>query len=72
MYTLVLPLLTVQLWLTFGPDSDRRWATVCAGLALAVLAIRYALGPQTDDEADCPPDCQKCRESESQSWGEYL
>jgi hypothetical protein len=45
---------------------DQRWTTVFALLALGVLAVRYALGPQTDDEAECPPNCQKCRES----WGE--
>jgi hypothetical protein len=69
MYTLVLPLFAVELWFVFGPDADERWATVSAGLALGVLAIRYALGPQTADEAvACPPDCRKCRES----WGEDL
>jgi hypothetical protein len=68
MYTLALPLFAAELWFVFGPDADQRWAFVSAALALGVLAIRYALGPQTADEAACPPNCQKCRESES--WGE--
>lgn len=66
MYTLVLPLFAAELWFVFGPDADHRWATVSAALALGVLAVRHALGPQTADEAACPPNRQKCRES----WGE--
>ncbi|GKQ34683.1 hypothetical protein ALMP_12320 [Streptomyces sp. A012304] len=68
MYTLVLPLFAAEVWFVFGPDADQRWATVSAALALGVLAIRYALGPQTHAEAACPHNCQKCRESAS--WGE--
>lgn len=65
MHALILPLLAAEIWTQFVAH-DQRWTTVFAGLALGVLAIRYALGPQTDDEtAACPPDCQKCRESES-------
>jgi hypothetical protein len=67
MYALVLPLLAAEIWAQFVAH-DQRWTTVFAVLALGVLAIRYALGPQTDDETACPPDCPKCRES----WGEDL
>ena len=65
MYALILPLFAAECWAQFVAH-DQRWTTVCALLALGVLAVRYALGPQTDDEAECPPNCQKCRES----WGE--
>ena len=45
---------------------DQELTTLTALLALAVIAIRWALGPQTADEADeCPADCPKCAESES-------
>jgi len=67
MYALILPLLAVECWAQFVA-RDQRWTTVSVLLVLGVLAVRYALGPQTDDEAACPPNCQKCRESES--WGE--
>jgi hypothetical protein len=62
---LVLPLLVAETWAQFVAH-DQAWTTVFAVLALGVLAVRYLLGPQTDSEADCPPDCRKCAES----WGE--
>lgn len=62
MYALVLPLLAGEVAAVVA--NDNRWATVFALLALGVLAVRYLLGPQAEDEI-CPPDCQKCRESES-------
>lgn len=64
LYALVYPLLAAEIWAQFVAH-DQRWTVVFAGLTFGVLAIRYALGPQADDERACPPDCQKCRESES-------
>jgi hypothetical protein len=61
MYALILPLFAAECWAQFVAH-DQRWTTVFALLALGVLAVRYALGPQTDDE-ECLPDCPKCRES---------
>ncbi|MGX1226886.1 hypothetical protein [Streptomyces ambofaciens] len=69
MYVLVLPLLAAEIWAQFIAH-DQQLTTLFALLALGVLAVRYVLGPQTAAEADCPPDCQKCRESES--WEEGL
>lgn len=65
MYVLVLPLFAAEIWAQFVAH-DQRWTTVFAVLALGVLAVRYLLGPQESDESEpCPPDCLKCRESES-------
>ncbi|MFB8753972.1 hypothetical protein [Streptomyces parvulus] len=61
MYALILPLLAAESWAQFVAH-DPRWTTLFALLAGAVLAVRYALGPQTDAE-ECLPDCPKCRES---------
>ncbi|MFF9168284.1 MULTISPECIES: hypothetical protein [unclassified Streptomyces] len=61
---LVLPLLAAECVAQFVLH-DQAWTTVCALLALAVIAIRWALGPQTDDER-CEPDCPKCAESLSE------
>ncbi|MBE4740458.1 hypothetical protein [Streptomyces caniscabiei] len=61
MYALVLPLFAAEVFAQFVAH-DQQWTTVFAVLALGVLAVRYLLGPQTDDET-CPPDCPKCRES---------
>lgn len=69
MYALVLPLLAVEVWAQLIAH-DEQLAALAAVLVLGVLAVRYVLGPQTAAEADCPPDCRKCRESES--WGEDL
>ncbi|MFD7334371.1 hypothetical protein [Streptomyces sp. NPDC059872] len=61
MYALILPLFAAECWAQFVAH-DQRWTTLFALLAGAVLAVRYALGPHTDDE-ECLPDCPKCRES---------
>nr|WP_010889982.1 hypothetical protein [Streptomyces flavovirens]BAK57429.1 spdB3 [Streptomyces flavovirens] len=61
MYALILPLFAAECWAQFVVH-DQRWTTLFALLAGAVLAVRYALGPRTDDE-ECLPDCPKCRES---------
>ncbi|MGW1496821.1 hypothetical protein [Streptomyces sp. NPDC002402] len=63
MYALALPLLAAEVWAQFAVH-DQRWTTVFAVLALGVLAVRYLLGP-TEAEAECLPDCPKCRESKS-------
>lgn len=64
MYALVLPLLAAEVWAQFVA-RDQRLVVLFAGLGLSVLAVRWAMGPQTADEAECPPNCVKCRESES-------
>jgi hypothetical protein len=63
MYALLLPLLGAETWAQFiAHDQQLTWLFLV--LALGVVAVRYVLGPQEDDET-CPPDCQKCIESES-------
>jgi hypothetical protein len=62
MYVLVLPLLAAEVWAQFVAH-DRQLVTLFALLGLGVLAVRWALGPQV--ATDCPPNCQKCAESES-------
>lgn len=64
MYALVLPLLVAEVWAQLVAH-DQQLAALAAVLTLGVVAVRYVLGPQTPAEADCPPDCQKCAESES-------
>lgn len=66
MYTIILPLLAAEVWAQFVAH-DQQFGTLFFLLALGVLAVRYLLGPQTDEET-CPPNCPKCRES----WGEDL
>jgi len=44
---------------------SQTWATVFFLLTLAVLAVRWARGPQTADEWDCPANCPKCAEDNS-------
>jgi hypothetical protein len=61
MYLLLL--LAAEAWWQFIAH-DQRWTWVFAVLGVGVISVRYLLGPQTDTES-CPPDCQKCRESES-------
>jgi hypothetical protein len=56
---LVLPLLAVECVAQFVLH-DQQLTTLAALLALAVVAIRWALGPQTADESECPADCPKC------------
>jgi hypothetical protein len=68
MYALVLPLLAAEVWAQFVAH-DQRLVSLFAVLCLGVLAVRWVLGPQAAEET-CPPDCAKCRESES--WGEDL
>ncbi len=63
MYALVLPLLAAEVWAQFVAH-DQQLVTLFAVLALGALAVRYLLGPQAEEDA-CPPDCPKCRESES-------
>ncbi|WP_405695453.1 hypothetical protein [Streptomyces sp. NBC_01185] len=41
---------------------SQTWANVFFLLALAAIAVRWARGPQTDDERACPADCPKCAE----------
>lgn len=38
--------------------GSQTWAIALFGATAAVVAIRWALGPQTEDE--CPADCRKC------------
>jgi hypothetical protein len=64
MYGLALPLLAAEIYAQFVA-RDQRWATACCLLLLAVVAVRWAVGPQTEAEAECPPNCVKCAESES-------
>ncbi|MFD4377693.1 hypothetical protein ACFWPY_39875 [Streptomyces sp. NPDC058527] len=61
---LVLPLLAAECIAQFVLH-DQELTTLSALLALAVIAIRWALGPQTAEERACPADCPKCAESES-------
>jgi hypothetical protein len=61
---LVLPLLAAECVAQFVLH-DQQLTTLAALLALAVIAIRWALGPQTADEQECPADCPKCAEPES-------
>lgn len=44
---------------------DQEWTTVFALLGLAVVAIRWAIGPGSG-EGQCPADCPKCAESEGE------
>lgn len=64
MYALVLPLLAAEIWAQLIAH-DQQLTALFAVLTLGVVAVRYVLGPQTAAEADCPPDCPKCAESES-------
>lgn len=41
---------------------DQAWVNVFALLGLGVIVVRWAIGPQGDDER-CSPDCPKCAES---------
>jgi hypothetical protein len=59
---LVLPLLAAECFAQFVLHDQER-TTVLALLALAVIAIRWALGPRTASERACPADCPKCAES---------
>ncbi|MGV9242180.1 hypothetical protein [Streptomyces sp. NPDC003710] len=61
---LVLPILVAECVAQFVLH-DQEWTTVLALLGLAVVAVRWALGPQADDE-QCPADCPKCAESEGE------
>jgi hypothetical protein len=63
MYALVLPLLAVECWAQFVAH-DQQMVTLFAVLVLGVLAVRWVLGADAAD-AECLPDCPKCRESES-------
>jgi hypothetical protein len=66
---LVLPLLAAECVAQFVLH-DQELTTLAALLALAVVAVRWALGPQTADERECLPNCPKC--AESRSGGEDL
>lgn len=59
---LVLPLLAVECIAQFVLH-DQQLTTVSALLGIGVIAVRWALGPQTAEESDCPVDCPKCAES---------
>ncbi|MEV6536672.1 hypothetical protein AB0M86_45180 [Streptomyces sp. NPDC051639] len=50
---------------------DQELTTVSALLALAAVAVRWAVGPREVSERACPPNCPKCAESES-TGGEEL
>lgn len=41
---------------------DQRWVNVFGLLEMAVIAVRWFLGPQVDEER-CPADCRRCAES---------
>lgn len=58
---LALPLLVAECVAQFVLH-DQAWTTVFALLCFAVIAVRWALGPQAGEE-QCPPDCPKCAES---------
>lgn len=60
MYALLLPLVGAEVWAQFVAH-DQQMTILFAVLALGVLAVRWVLGPQTE----CPPNCQKCADSES-------
>lgn len=63
---LFLPLLAAECVAQWALHSQA-WTNVFALLALGVIAVRWALGPQTADEAEeCPADCPKCAESLSE------
>lgn len=65
MYVLVLPLLAAESWAQFI-THDQRWVLVFAILGIGVVTVRRLLGPQQAAESEpCPPNCVKCRESES-------
>lgn len=67
---LVLPLLVAECVAQFLLH-DQELTDLFALLALAVVAIRWALGPQTAEDQVCPADCPKCAESQS-TGGEEL
>lgn len=58
--TLVLPFLVAECVAQFVLH-DQAWVNVFALLGLGVIAVRWLLGPQGDDER-CSPDCPKCAE----------
>ncbi|MEV5353267.1 hypothetical protein [Streptomyces sp. NPDC052693] len=61
--SLFLPLLAAECVAKWALHSQA-WTIVFAVLGLAVIAVRWALGPQTAGEAEeCPPGCPKCAES---------
>lgn len=59
---LVLPLLVAECVAQFVLH-DQAWTTVFALLCFAVIAVRWALGPQAGEAEECPADCPKCAES---------
>lgn len=61
---LVLPLLGVECIAQFVLH-DQELTNLAALAALAVIAIRWALGPRPAEEGECHPDCPKCAESAS-------
>jgi hypothetical protein len=61
-FVLVLPLLVAECVAQFVLH-DQAWTTVFALLAFAVIAVRWALGPQAGEAEQCPADCPKCAES---------
>jgi hypothetical protein len=63
-HALVLLLLGAECAAQFGLH-DQALTTLFALLALAVIAIRWAVGPQRAEERACPADCPKCVESAS-------
>jgi hypothetical protein len=64
MYVLLLPLFAGELWAQFVLD-DQQMTMLFAVLCLGVVAVRWVLGPQAENEK-CPADCSKCRESEGE------
>ncbi|AYL34839.1 hypothetical protein ACG2OD_32130 [Streptomyces sp. PDY-4] len=60
---LVLPLLAAECVAQFV-WHDQAWTTVFALLALAVIAVWWAMLPRPVEE--CHPDCPKCAESLSE------
>lgn len=63
LYALVLPLLIAECVAQFVM-RDQQMTSLFAVLAIGVIAVRWVLGPRPVDE--CPADCLKCRESESE------
>ncbi|MFH8768286.1 hypothetical protein [Streptomyces sp. NPDC017958] len=59
---LVVPILIAECIAQFV-FHNQAWTSVLALLNLAVIAVRWALGPQAAEE--CAADCPKCAEDES-------
>ncbi|MYX95671.1 hypothetical protein GT045_12825 [Streptomyces sp. SID486] len=59
---LILCVVAFEWWAKFIAHDGLLTALACV-LGLAVIAVRYLTQPPA--EAECPPDCTKCADSES-------